>query len=349
MYKIVHLVPYDGIGGVETAARTMKLVQQENLDFEVRYICDGKNKTRAQTIKSTYNPFRLLSAALRLHGESVDVLIVSLWRSLIVGIFVKLLKPRIKLVTFLHLAKDAHLLDSITHQASFLLSSQIWADSEATLRGRLSSSKQHHCKVISFVTKSIEASPLKKVEPVFTFWGRLNKQKGLDRAIRIFSAIHKQYPTARFLVIGPDDGDSTDIKNLCFTMGLGESVTFEGVASFAEITSYAAQASFYLQTSVVEGMAMSVVESMQLGLVPVVTPVGEIGTYCQHGYNAVLVDSDKKAVEDVLSLLDSNDRYQALRSKAIATWNDRPLYRDSVLNACRSIVEEEGFTPEGVR
>ena len=40
-----------------------------------------------------------------------------------------------------------------------------------------------------------------------------------------------------------------------------------------------ANASFYLQTSKFEGFAMSVVESMMMGLVPVVTPVGEIGRY----------------------------------------------------------------------
>ena len=118
---------------------------------------------------------------------------------------------------------------------------------------------------------------------------------------------------------------------------------FKGQVTFDEIICYACQASFYLQTSVLEGFAMSVVESMQLGLVPVVTPVGEIGFYCINGKNAVIVDSDKQAAEDVLSLLASNDHYQSLRTMAIATWKDHVLYQDSVLNACKDIVESESI------
>ena len=343
MYKIVHLVPYDGIGGVETAAKTMMHVYDGNIDFEVKYIFDSKNKSRKQIIKSTYNPIKLLSAALGFRKNTLDVLIVSLWRSQIVGLLVKLFKPRTKLVTFLHSAKDAHLLDSIFCRVSLLFSSQIWADSEATSKGRLSSSNQRRCLIISFVTKSIDALPVKTVEPVFMFLGRINSTKGLDRSIMIFAEILKKYATARFFVLGPDDGSLNEIKKLCRTIGLLESVIFKGQVTFDEIICYACQASFYLQTSVLEGFAMSVVESMQLGLVPVVTPVGEIGFYCINGKNAVIVDSDKQAAEDVLSLLASNDHYQSLRTMAIATWKDHVLYQDSVLNACKDIVESESI------
>ena len=47
-------------------------------------------------------------------------------------------------------------------------------------------------------------------------------------------------------------------------------------------------------------MAFSVVEAMQLGLVPVVTAVGEIRAYCHNGQNAVRIETDEQAVEDVL-------------------------------------------------
>ena len=41
--------------------------------------------------------------------------------------------------------------------------------------------------------------------------------------------------------------------------------------SFDEIKKYAKKSSFFIQSSIAEGMAMSVLESMQLGLVPIVT------------------------------------------------------------------------------
>jgi SAM-dependent methyltransferase len=118
---------------------------------------------------------------------------------------------------------------------------------------------------------------------------------------------------------------------------LNEAVTFLEAATQDEIIAYSQRASFYLQTSAYEGMAMSVVESMQLGLVPVVTPVGEIANYCSDGVNAVLIESEQKAVEDVVDLLDDGDRYQSMRTNAITTWAAQPLYSDSVLIACHNL------------
>jgi glycosyltransferase involved in cell wall biosynthesis len=119
---------------------------------------------------------------------------------------------------------------------------------------------------------------------------------------------------------------------------MNDAVVFSGVATHGEITEFAQHASFYLQTSEYEGMAMSVVEAMQMGLVPVVTSVGEIGSYCRNGYNAVIVESERQTVQDVIQLLHSTDQYLALRSAAIATWDDKPLYRDAVLDACHELL-----------
>ena len=346
MIKIVHLVPYDGIGGVESAARTLQNVQQGNIDFHVRYIVE--KLSREKNINSLYNPFLFLSSAWSFRGQAVDVLIVSLWRASIVGLLVKLFYPRTKLITFLHSERDVNIFDYLFSRASLWFSSQIWADSEATIRGRVSSSYRLRCRLISFVTRDITPLPLKQVEPVFIFWGRITHEKGIDRAMLIFAEILKKHSGARFLVVGPDGGALSKLQKLRQTTGLAESVIFKGIASFEQIISYAAEASFYMQASMIEGMAMSVVESMQLGLVPIVTPVGEVGAYCHHGKNSVIIDTDEQAVEDVLRVLSSNESYQALRSMAIASWKQQPLYRDSVLNACRSIVEQDFAFSEGI-
>jgi glycosyltransferase involved in cell wall biosynthesis len=120
-------------------------------------------------------------------------------------------------------------------------------------------------------------------------------------------------------------------------LGLNDAITFSGAATHDEIAVFARNASFYIQTSQYEGMAMSVVEAMQMGLVPVVTAVGEIRSYCRNGYNGIVVESDQQSVEAILQLLHSKERYQALRSAAIATWKDQPLYRDSILQACKDM------------
>jgi glycosyltransferase involved in cell wall biosynthesis len=347
MYKIIHLVPYDAIGGVESAARTMGSLQQGKIDFKVEYIYTKNPRIKA--INILYNILLLWTSAWSISKQSPDVLIVSLWRSSIVGILVKFFRPKTKLVTFIHLEKDVHFIDYIITRISVWFSLQVWSDSQATIVGRLSPFLYMRARVISFVTKNLESFPPKNVEPVFIFWGRIHSQKGLDRSIRIFAEIVKSYSCARFYIFGPDGGALSDIKKLCMSLDLLESVTFMGPATFDQIASYARLASFYLQTSVMEGMAMSVIEAMQLGLVPVVTPVGEIASYGKDGRNAVIVESDDQAVDDILSLLGSNERYQALRTTANQTWNCKPLYRESVLEACHKIIESEFSLNEKAR
>jgi glycosyltransferase involved in cell wall biosynthesis len=170
------------------------------------------------------------------------------------------------------------------------------------------------------------------------FWGRIHAQKGLGRALRLFAALRSIRTDVQFFVIGPDGGDMARICGLADELGLGSSVQFLGPMDFSQIREVAECASFYLQTSELEGMAMSVVEAMQLGLVPVVTPVGEIAQYARAGENAVVVTDDAIAVSELLALLVDERRYQTLRNKAIAYWLDKPLYKDDVLSACRELL-----------
>ncbi len=339
LYKVIHLIPYDTIGGVESAAQTMGSFHDKNIDFTLKYIY--KELPRSQGMSAFYDIWLLFTTAWHVQSLRPHLLIVSLWRSSIVGVLVKIFSPTTKLVTFLHSEHDFHFLDYLSIRSSVRLSIKIWGDSEATFKGRLSKTQRQLGRVISFVTKSIKELPQKKVEPVFIFWGRLHSLKGLDRAIRIFAEIHKKYTTSRFVIVGPDAGVLSDINKLCVSHDFADSVIFKGPATFNEIVSYARLASFYLQTSLIEGMAMSVIEAMQLGLVPVVTPVGEVGSYCYHEKNAVIIGTDEQVVEDVLSLLASNERYQALREEAIATWQGKPLYRESVLHACHEILDAD--------
>lgn len=339
MFKVVHLVPYDGIGGVETAARSMDAVEDDAVNFQVKYIF--KNETQL------FRPWPILKAAKQLVENKPDMLIISLWRSCIVGLLVKVFRPRLKLVMFLHSPADAHFFDQVLTRISVYFSSQVWADSKETLSHRVPSLNLENGRIVSFVTHRLAAPEEPRVIPSFIFWGRVHPQKGLGHALHIFAAIHAVYPAAKFSIIGPDGGDLERIQKLAENLKLAESVTFYGGREFEEIESLACDASFYLQTSLVEGMAMSVVEAMQLGLVPVVTPVGEIGNYCQHGENSLLVNADQCVIDEILAVLCSQKKYSELRENAIATWADQALYSESVLQACGALLLDQ--TGESMR
>lgn len=333
--KIIHLAPFRGDGGLEAACRALPSFRNQEIDFRVGYMFNPPRNRTAKYLSLFYS----LSHARKIVADRVDVLIVSLWRACIVGAIVKMVSPDVKLVLFLHCATDAHVLDRIATRAAAWFAEEIWADSQATLTRRLASTKLERSRVISFLVRRFEAAPPSRARASFIFWGRLTAQKGLEHALRLFACLHAKEPDARFRIIGPDGGSLASLKTLSETLGLRNAVIFCAAATHNEIADFARDASFYLQTSRYEGMAMSVMEAMQMGLVPVVTAVGEIGSYCRNDHNAIIIESDAQAITNVLDLLRSPRRYERLRAAAIDSWKQQPLYRDSMLKACGELVD----------
>jgi glycosyltransferase involved in cell wall biosynthesis len=333
MLKVIHLLPYDGIGGAETAARTMTDFRHEVIDFQLRFVFPSVSN-RSNRI-GTFNPFALLSTVHDLIKDKPDLLIVSLWRACAAGILVKMFRPRTRLVVLIHNSVDAHVLDFLFTRWAMVLSRAVWSDSAASIRMRFRRQPKTEVTVIPFLTRQLtparEDEPSSKPTPTFIFWGRLAGQKNLGKAIAIFHRLWQTHPDARFTVIGPDAGELEALRADCAEKGITDVVEFTGALSFEAICKRARDHSFYLQTSRHEGMAMSVVESMQLGLVPVVSPVGEVGSYCSDKVNSVLIKDIEQAVADVEHLLKDPPAYNSLRRNAILTWQGKQLYRDAMI------------------
>lgn len=343
MYQVIHLIPVDGIGGVERAAASMQGGSDHGLRFTVRTVVPAR---AAGHMLARWNPWWYVRCVCEMLVEQPDVLVVSLWRAYAVGVLVSLLRPRTRLVTLLHFPEHVHVFDRFFTPLAARRSIAIWADSGATLTGRLPCDLRSRSAVIPFVTERIQPLAAVLLRPSFVYWGRLHRQKGLGRALRIFAAVRRLRADATFTIVGPDGGERAALEQLVAQMALGESVRLLGPLDFAGIRREAADAAFYLQTSEREGMGMSVVEAMQLGLVPVVTPVGEIASYARHLENAVVISDDDSAVADVVALLAEPARLESLRSSAIATWANAPLYRDAMGMALCSLLSAPSASPE---
>ncbi len=219
------------------------------------------------------------------------------------------------------------------------LSNAIWTDSRVTLQRRVPRSLRGKGRVVSFLLNRRSLPEQRDPAPEFIFWGRLNAQKGLDRALKLFAGVVRFRDDARFIIIGPDDGLEDHLRARVVDLELKDHVVFRGPMQHEDIAGQAVCASFYLQTSLVEGMAMAVVEAMQGGLVPVVTPVGEVAHYCEDGKNAIFVHEDGAAVDAILGLLSDADRYRRMSYCAAEYWQEQPLYRNDFLAAAQELIE----------
>ena len=291
--------------------------------------------------KSRWFTPRAYSTAIRRVLEfDPDVLICSLWRSVPVALAVKQLRPRTKVAFFLHSAFTTNVVDKQLSALAMRAADAIWTDSRATLGARVPPELLSRTRVLSFVTEKLARarSASAPPQPRFVSWGRLHHYKGVDQAIRFIAHLVAQGVDATFDVWGPDSGALPELKALRRACALETRVRFRGPAQREALPDLARTHSFFLGLSRFEGMAMSVVEAMQLGLVPVVTRVGEIPNYAAHGQNAVLVNPSRfeDAAQEVRALLDDAGRYARVAERAAAHWKSASLYADDVCEAaCR--------------
>lgn len=344
--KVIHIIPHDGVGGVEVAARSMLSSDHLNNNFKIFLIAGPSlSDMRENIIESPYrsanNPLAHFRAIYKIYRKSPDVLVCSLWRSIPIGVFVKILRPNIKLVFFLHLPSTVHLLDKYLQKIMLRYCDAIWADSQATLSTRVSSYRSYRTSIISFVThKPTKLKVIKKPSPYFVFWGRLHKQKGVDRAIRLIKKLVLNGYNCKYDIWGRDDGERENLVNLVDTLKLSNHVKFKGPAVYSELQVIAAQHCFYLQLSREEGMAMSILEAMQFGLVPIVTPVGEIKRYCVHGENAIVINETRKLINAITfidSILRDEESFNTLQNNAIEVWKETNLYDEDFIFAANQL------------
>ena len=345
--KVIHIIPHDGVGGVEVAARSMLKSDSLNNRFKLfliagKSLSENKENVIESPFSSANNPLAYLRGIFKIHRMTPDILVCSLWRSIPIGVVIKILKPKTKLVFFLHLSSTVHLLDRYLHKLMLLYCDFIWADSRSTLNARVNNVHLYRTQVISFVTHKL--NPLitvnKSVSLHFVFWGRINHQKGLDRAIRFVKALINAGHHCKYDIWGRDDGEKENLTGLINTLELTDYVEFKGLADYSDLQEISAKHSFYLQFSRSEGMAMSILEAMQLGLIPVVTPVGEIGNYCVDKKNSIVVhelNTFKEPINVLVSILREKKLFERIRNEAINTWKNKPLYKNDFIHSINKL------------
>lgn len=337
--RVVHLVPIDGLGGVETAARSAAAHDFAGGDFRLVFFAGAtiaRNKQRISDSpgRSLRNPLTYVAGIRTVLALRPDVLICSLWRSLIVGLIVKLLRPQTRLVCFFHAPSAVNAADRWLHALGLSCADEAWADSEATLEAR-TRGRAIAKRVISFVIEPTAESPDPKSSPRFISWGRLHRHKGHDRALDLIAKLVALGVDARFDLWGPDDGERAKLAALASQLGIANRVMFRGPIDRGALGAAAAGHSLFLQLSRMEGMAMSLIEAMQLGLVPVVTAVGEIPQYVRDGENGLIVNPAEVdlAASRIARLLRTPGAIEAMAARAAETWTGAELYRESFRKA----------------
>jgi glycosyltransferase involved in cell wall biosynthesis len=337
MKQLIHLIPANGIGGVEIAAQSMRGHSIAGWNAGPLFI------ERQSSNRLAKYGFSMLVAHLRALGHLLarppDVLLCSLWRSVPIAVTAKLLRPKTRLVFFLHTKTTVHWVDAVLSKLAMVMADAIWADCLSSLDSRhIPVGKP--TRVISFVVERLSPATPPKVAPSFVAWGRIDPAKGIDRSLQFLATLVERGVDARFTFFGPDNGDRSALLSLADTLGIGDRVAFELPFERDRIANIAARGAFFLQLSRQEGMCLAAVEAMQLGLVPIATAVGEMARYVQPGVTGLLFDPVRPdaAIEALVQLLDQPDAYAALSAGAQRYWANAPLYAEDLIAAAGELI-----------
>lgn len=343
--KVLHLIPQDGIGGAEIAARSATRDPRFNVHVHAMFngLFGGEGAIKNERLtgnptRSAWSPASIRGALRRAEEVSPQVFVFSLWRTFAAFVALKIRYPNRKFVTFIHNERVANPIDKWVTALMARHSDEIWVDSQATQDARLSGKQKRRSRIISLRLERVQARPRTGAAPRFVYWGRLAEQKRLDRAIDLFARIAKERPDARFTLIGPDHGMRRPLEEQAERLGVAGHVVFHGPKSLAEITGIGEGARFFLQLSDHEGMAMAVVEALERGLVPVVTPVGQMAVYCRDGENALIYREADETAARIIALLGDSERYERMSRAAIATFAETAIYCEEVCAAALELV-----------
>ncbi|QMH35198.1 glycosyltransferase family 4 protein [Escherichia coli] len=344
--KVVHVIPRLKLGGVEAAVlSSYDYLISKGINFKILALERGTNKYNNSNIFSLNSSVISILLYLRFFKfvcrEKPDLMIFSLWKTSFLGIllvlFRKLIRVQTRTAIIIHSSKHAHIFDKyVTNLAVKLLDNVYFDSQEAKALYNIEG------EIISFILRKPECIPTKvyDLNYSFVFIGRVHPVKNILAALNFIRLIKSQNIKVIFDIYGPDEGGLAEVQNYIRNYNLYDVVSIKGPVEGAAIKNILPNYTFYLQFSKYEGMAISVVEAMQYGLIPCVTNVGEINNYCKDDYNAFIFDlskinSDCYLVDKLFKIrtaLENNNEYEYISNNARTTFLHSRTYKEDVMS-----------------
>lgn len=329
--KLLYVLHDISMGGVEVALLSALPALNEKYDLKIvvlgivsqdliRNLTEEEKKVFISFNYPLYlYPLVLPRIIKTILAFDADLMVCSLWRASLVGVAVKRINSKVKFFSFNHSTRFPHKLSAYFTRAAAGSADVILTDGVATSKFvQEQLSPDAPIRVVSFLTnptpqinQARELHPEKEVR--FMFLGRINKVKNLPLVIDTIRYLREQGIPATLDVYGRNDGNIDETIAIINMANIQHHIRFKGEIGMEERMALFSQYDFYIQLSAFEGMAMSVAEAMQHGLVCVVSPVGEIVHYAKDMESAIFIDifSEERRKQDM------NKIYEVIRDKAL--------------------------------
>jgi alpha-1,3-mannosyltransferase len=127
------------------------------------------------------------------------------------------------------------------------------------------------------------------------YFGRLSRNKRLDRLLRVLACIRDETPGLTLHVVGEDfDRQFESLESLRDQLRLSDIVRFHGPLPQERLLDLIASTPFFVSATEYEGFGIAVLEAMAAGCVPVVSRIAPITGFIADGHSGFLVDFDDR-------------------------------------------------------
>jgi L-malate glycosyltransferase len=173
---------------------------------------------------------------------------------------------------------------------------------------------RHHLEVItgSVDTSNRYMQATRDIDVIFV--GRLTEYKRPDLLIEVLAKVAQTVPTLRAVIVG-DGPESSALQTQAAVLGLKDHIEFLGKR--ADIPELMGRSRVFVLTSRWEGVSIAMLEAMALGVVPVVSDVGDLNDFVKnHNTGFIIADNITGFSEHISQLLCDETLRTRLAQKA---------------------------------
>jgi glycosyltransferase involved in cell wall biosynthesis len=154
------------------------------------------------------------------------------------------------------------------------------------------------------------------VQPKLVVARSLEKRNNIACVIEAFALVKQKYPRAEMVIAG-DGSQREELERLAAREKLN-GVTFAGGVSHHELSRHFAEDDVYVNASSIDGLPISLLEALAVGLSVVTTGAGGIPGIINDGINGLIVrPNDPSGLADgIIRLVESPELVQELSEQA---------------------------------
>jgi 1,2-diacylglycerol 3-alpha-glucosyltransferase len=185
---------------------------------------------------------------------------------------------------------------------------------------------------------------------VLLFVGRLNQEKRPLLAYELFSRLCRQRDDVWLVMVG-DGPQRQELARRALADGLAGRLILTGLLPYAQMPAVYNAAHLWLSTSQSEVQPMVALEAIACGLPAVVYVDSALQGVVEHDVNGFVVDDDEGFLRCLHHLLDTPERYQAMRRAALRQGEQYSVGRTaaSVLHLYHEVLSNWRPSTQGAR